>query len=106
MNIPVYALNDFYKFCEEVMGVKWEPATTCQTGELRRAVIRERLLVVRSHELRREDDQIEVFCSNPEITKELEVEFLTWCQESKVEDKGMEALEGEVNGKETDSSRT
>lgn len=98
MNLPRYALESFIKFSEDVLGLRWMKDVPLPQGELKRTMIKDRLLIIREHENRRTEDQIEIFCSDVGIIREIEEDFLFWCQSiednAKVDSEEKEKVDG------------
>ena len=80
MNLPKDMKTRFERFMIDVFGVEWI-AGKRPKGEAMRCMFRERLIILREHDMRRSSDSLEVFCSNKDLVKELEAEFYLWVAE-------------------------
>lgn len=78
MNLPSYGLANFERFMVSNYAVEW--ASSEFAGELKRCIVKERLIIIRQHEIRRTADSIEVFCSDKDLIRIIENEFLFWLE--------------------------
>lgn len=99
MNLPETAVPQFMQFMVEMYGVEWVDTKGGSSGELARTMLKDRLLVIRKHEMRRSAEAVEVFCSDRALVKEIEQEFYGLVEGQEADTSGVDVPE-EGTGKE------
>lgn len=86
MNLPRNGLASFVKFMSEQYGVAW--LDNVQKGEVKRCMLKDRIVLIREHDMRRTEESVEVFCSDKAVANEIEANYLIWVAEQEALEAG------------------
>lgn len=86
MTIPEQAKSKFELFITTTYGSDWIGGVG--PSELGRAMVKDRLVIIRHFDQRRTSQGLDIFCSDKDLAQELEEGFMVWLTETEGEEHG------------------